>query len=218
MKKIFSCASAFIIAAAFLSVFSILSVSIARAADSSEAMEAYKAVLKNEMEFKSVNHKNNYKLHEFDSGEGEPLKVERFAVVDMDGDGIPEVVLDFQMIWVGVLILHYEDGKVYGFTRPYMAALANDGTYNGNASYAPYNVQYYKVTSVKKDAYKEESLAHIEYKAEGGDIEIISYRIGSTKVSEEEFNAFVDKVNDHIAENEAVWFEFTDANVESALK
>ena len=220
MKKIFSCASAFIIAAAFLFLFtfSIPPVSIARAADSSAAMEAYRAVLKNEMEFYSVEHKKNFRLHEFDCGEGEPIKAERFAVVDMDGDGIPEVVLDFGMIWVGVEVLHYDDGKVYGFTRPYMAALAKDGTYNGNASFAPYNVQYYKPTSVKKDSYKEESLAHIEHKAESGDIEIISYRIGSSKVTEEEFNAFVDKINEHIQGNEAVWFDFTDADIESAFK
>ena len=193
-------------------------VTPAASADSSEAMEAYKAVLQNKMVFYSIDDNKNYKLNEFDCGEDEPIGVERFAVVDMDGDGIPEVVLDFQMIWVGVEVLHYEDGKVYGFNRPYMAALARDGTYDGNASFAPYNVQFYKTTSVKKDAYKEESLAHIEYTADGGDIDITSYRIGESEVTEEEFNAFVGKIYDHIQENEAVWHDYNDTSIASALK
>ena len=193
-------------------------VTPAASADPNAAMEAYRAVLKNEMEFYSVDENKSYKLNEFDCGEGEPIVAERFAVVDMDDDGMPEVVLDFQRTWVGVEVLHYEDGKVYGFNRPYMPALARDGTYDGNASFAPYNVQFYKTTSVKKGAYKVEPLAYIEYKDDGGNIDITSYRIGESKVSEEEFNAFVGKISDHIQENEAVWHDFTDADIASVFK
>ena len=45
------------------------------------------------------------------------------------------------------------------------------------------------------------------------DIEIISHRIGGSKVTEEEFYAFVDKINDHIRENEVVWYNYTESEL-----
>jgi len=52
-----------------------------------------------------------------------------FTVMDLDADGIPEVILGFHP---GIfLILRYEDGIVYGYTRSIrqMGELKKDGTF-----------------------------------------------------------------------------------------
>ena len=184
------------------------------------AMEAYKAVLQSNMMFYSVDDNKDYKLNEFDyMNDGDPLEVYRFTVVDMDGDGLPEVVLDFDNTRFGVEVLHYEGGRVYGFNMSYMPGLAKDGIYNGNASFAAYNIQYYKITSIEKGTYKKESLARIEYEfSANGDIVITSYRIGESKVTEDEFNSFVESIGDHIRDNEVVWHDFTEADIALVFK
>jgi len=57
--------------------------------------------------------------------------IERFAIIDMDGDGVPEIVLA-SMPDGDSLILHYGgDGVVYGFGIPYrqFRFLKEDGTF-----------------------------------------------------------------------------------------
>ena len=61
MKRIFSRTSTLIVAIAFLSALSILPAFVALAANSSAAIEAYKAVLQNEITFYSADENKNYK-------------------------------------------------------------------------------------------------------------------------------------------------------------
>ena len=67
------------------------------------------------------------------SPNSEYAKIDRFSIVDLDGDGESEAVL--QVIDVagdmgGFLVLHREDGKVRGYPRSYreFESLKTDGT------------------------------------------------------------------------------------------
>ena len=67
-----------------------------------------------------------------------PVKVSRFAEVDMDNDAIPEVVLWLERggneSVMGSIILHYQNGWVYGYPMGYrsleLETLKADGTYS----------------------------------------------------------------------------------------
>ena len=67
-----------------------------------------------------------------------PVKVSRFTEVDMDNDAIPEVVLWLERggneSVMGSIILHYQNGWVYGYPMGYRSMLLEtlkvDGTYS----------------------------------------------------------------------------------------
>ncbi|MCL1876242.1 MAG: hypothetical protein FWF87_08310 [Synergistaceae bacterium] len=181
-------------------------------------MEAYKAVLKNEMAFYSANNNKNYKLSEFDywnDTDAHPLEVYRFTVVDMDNDGTPEVVLELTTGFDGAFeVLHYEGGTVYGFNFPYrgMLDLSKDGMYLG--SNGAYDSCVLKAGAIK-DTYKEETVAYSESGQDAnGDLTVVAYYIGSSKVTEDEYDALTKSVFD----NPAVWHDYNDSSIESAFK
>ena len=208
MKRIFSWALILIMAAM------LLSAQPARAADSAAAMEAYKTVLQNEAAFYDIDDKKDYKLNELRDQSGEPLTVSSFTVVDMDGNGTPEAVLDAGS-YNGVVVLHYEDGEVYGFSTSYTYYLSNDGTYNG--SLPAWCFSYCKVTSITKESYKVETLARVEADPFKEDDEPFYY-IGESKVTEDEHAAFVESLSESRQENEAVWHDFTEEHIVSVFK
>ena len=214
MRRIFISASALIMAAALLSI---LPVSMATAANSSAAMEAYKAVLKNEMTFYSTDNKTHYKLCDFDywsESDTYPLDVYQFTVVDMDNDGIPEVVLELTTGFDGSFeVLHYEDGTVYGFNFVYrgMLSLSDDGMYLG--SNGAYDSCILKASSIK-DTYKEDVLAYSESGQDKNGNIIVSYYIGKSKVKEDQYN----ELSQNVFNNPTLWHEFNDANIDSVFK
>ena len=205
----------FIWASVFVITVSLCLTAPAQAADHAVVMEAYKAVLQNEVTFYSINNKKNYKLNELKDERNEQLEVKSFAVVDMDSDGMPEVVLDLGGPYYGVLVLHYEEGNVYGFNTSYTYYLSNDGTYNG--SLQAWYFTYCKVTSITKDTYKVETLARVEVEdieAEGDPF----FYIGESKVTKDEHDAFIQSLLESRQENEAVWHDYTYENIASFFK
>ena len=189
----------------------------AKAADSAAAKEAYKEVLLNKMTFYSTNDKKDYILNDFDywsEHENLPLQIVRFTVIDRGSNGIPMVVLELTSGFDGAFeVLHYEDGKVYGFNHSYrgMRELTTDGIYLGSSGAA--DGGFYKA-SIKKDIYKEEALGYSESGADGS----ISYYIGESKVTESQYDDFLEKMWAHARENEAVWHDYTDENIASFFK
>lgn len=99
------------------------------------AMEAYKAVLQNKAEFFSTDNKKNVYLNDFLTNEeiyGTVFKLTHFTVLDMDGDGTPEVILE---LTVGNYVefyevLHYMNNKVNGYIQVLrgFGNLKTDGT------------------------------------------------------------------------------------------
>ena len=206
MKSIIHWTMALAMAAAAFSI----APTTARAADSVVAMKAYKAALHNKAAFYSIDDKKTYTLNELKDANGDPLKADRFAVVDMDSDGMPEVVLDFGGPYHDVVILHYEGGKLYGFSTAYTYYLANDGSYNG--SLQAWSFTYCKITSIAKNTYTLETLARTEADPnKEGDTP--RYYINESEVTKEKHDAVVQRLLANRQENEALWHDCTDENI-----
>lgn len=100
-------------------------------------MQTFKVVLLNESIFfctdktpyNSIVHQWNGYLNELTYGD-KPTIALQFAVVDLDGDSVPEIVLAIED-YAGFVILRYKEGKVYGNIVSYrtMESLKQDGSF-----------------------------------------------------------------------------------------
>ena len=174
------------------------------------AMAAYKAVLLNESTFYDYYEKSERKISELgceDIIDERQKQPSRFTIMDMNGDGTPEVVFDFDEIICGSYILHYEEGKVYGFHSSFFCEVYSNGISKETEGYAGVFFEYFKTISLNKNGYKVEKIAAQSYdRFETGKW---SYYIGEKEVSEKEFEQFLKKQE----ENSAVWHEFTKENI-----
>ena len=86
------------------------------------SLKAYSAVLQNNTEFLSKDDNKKTYLKDFrylnNDDPDSPLTVVSFAAVDMDGDKIPEIVLEGDN-YIGYEVLHYYEGIVYGYSFVY---------------------------------------------------------------------------------------------------
>ena len=182
-----------------------------------EVTNAYKEVLQNNSEFYSTDNKKNIKLNDFLTNEelyGAVFKVTHFTVLDMDGDKVPEVVLELS---VGdepqfFEVLHYMDSKVYGYLIVYrgLEALKEDGTFNFSSGAADNGAGKLSFAS---DSYKTDMLGYSE-SSQSGDNLTISYFINNETTTKEAFDSFM---NEQAAKKDAVWYEFSPENLEAEL-
>jgi hypothetical protein len=91
-----------------------------------------------------------------------------FIIVDMDGDGLKEVVLECTPGTSQVL--HYEDGEVYSyqFGIRAMKRIHINGIYDASGGAA--SNYYFRLTNLNKDGYTEEMIAKMKddyYEVEG---------------------------------------------------
>ena len=104
-------------------------------------MQAFKAVLLDEITFfctdktpyyNLVNKWNGY-LNEL-AYDSNPIITPQFAVVDLDGDSVPEIVLAIEN-YNGFVILRYKEGNVYGNIVSYrtMYNLKKDGSFESSS-------------------------------------------------------------------------------------
>ncbi|WP_277409538.1 hypothetical protein [Lacrimispora xylanisolvens] len=105
-------------------------------------MQTFKSVLLNEQTllctdkspYDDLDHEWNGYLNEL-AYDSNSIKTPQFAVVDLDGDGISEVVLAIKD-YNGFIILRYKESKVYGFIVSYrsMYNLKADGSFMTSSS------------------------------------------------------------------------------------
>jgi len=181
------------------------------------AMEAYKAVLQNKAEFFSTDNKKNVYLNDFLTNEeiyGTVFKLSHFTVLDMDGDGIPEVVLE---LTVGNYVefyevLHYMDDKVNGYSQVLRGFenLKKDGTvrYSNSA----FNNGYRKL-SLETDACEDDILGYHNTES-NNDVVTRTYFIDNKPATEESYNAFAKEQDE---KKDAVWYEFSQENIETEI-
>ena len=181
------------------------------------ALKAYQSVLKNETIFLSANNMKHYRLNYFNYWEpsgDQPVTVSRFAVVDMDNDGVPEVVLALTNGYDGAFeVLRYNDYGVTGFYFVFRALLnlSQNGTFMGSGGAD--DCSYHRLSFPQKDVFEKETLAYSKSGQDNRGNPTISYFIGDTKVTEEVFNAF----EESLPNNNVVWYDFTEANIQKAL-
>lgn len=114
-----------------------------------EEIQAYRAVLLGEKSFISVtDDKGEYYLNDYHLWWGEyreDFQIRYYSIVDMNQDGICELVLT---AWNTTQIMHYKDGEVHSYQFDYdeIGAIANDGVFMRMPSY-----DYGKIVSFETD-------------------------------------------------------------------
>ena len=181
------------------------------------AMEAYKIVLQNKIEFYSIETKKKVYLNDFLTNNeiyGTTSKINHFAVLDMDGDKIPEVVLGLTVDENPnfVEVLHYMNGEVYGyfFGKDQISDLKTDGTFrwlSGGLTYNGYGKLRFQTNSCETD-----KLAYHESIAtdESSTTFAIAYYINNKLVTKDSYKAFVKEED---AKRDVTWYEFSQENI-----
>lgn len=180
-------------------------------------LDAYKAVLQNKTEFFSTDNKKKIYLNDFLTNEeiyGTVFKVTHFTVLDMDGDKVPEVVLELS---VGnqpefYEVLHYMNDTVYGYLIVYrgLEGLKADGTFSYSSGAADNGFGKLKFES---DAYKVDILGYSKSNQSDTNL-IISYFINNKPVTKESYDSFM---NEQLGKKDAVWYDFSQKNIETEL-
>lgn len=181
------------------------------------AMKSYKSILQNKTKFFSTGENKEVYLKDFHYFNGEhygDIQVTNFTIVDMDGDNIPEMVLK-QNSDMGSEVLHYENGKVYGYNFVYRAletlCLKTDGTFPYSDGVPDHG---YSRLQFSKSTYKTEVFAYCKPVGENNDGTIESYFINGKSVAEEAFNLFQEEQE---AKDSVAWYDLTEQNIEAQL-
>lgn len=170
-------------------------------APSGTAGEAYQAVLRGERGFFRAE-TNDAEL----IGDQTPGYTQ-FAVLDMDGDGTAEVVLQSN---VGLLVLYERNGIVFGFNFAYraMLQLKADGTFSFASSAAENG---FARLSFSGAAY---TILQQTYSEVADTMGTIVYYVDQRQATEE---AFQQAIAQQEAKQDAVWYDLTDSNIQTWL-
>lgn len=180
-------------------------------------LEAYKAVLQNKAEFFSTDNNKDLYLDDFLTNKeiyGTDFEITHFTVLDMDGDNVPEVVLELSVGGEPQFyeVLHYTNGKVNGYLIVYrgLEELKADGTFrfsNGAADYGWGNLRF------ESTPYTTDILAYSQSSQSDTGL-TISYFINNGQVTKEAFDSFG---NEQSGKEDAVWYEPSQKNIEAEL-
>jgi hypothetical protein len=182
-------------------------------------LEAYKAVLQNKVNFISTDDNKKENLNDFlTNGEiyETTFKVLHFTVLDMDGDKIPEIVLELthgESNYPGFYeVLHYMNGSVYGYIQVLrgLENLKTDGTFrlSGGVSYYGYGKLRFESNACETDI-----LGYYE-SSQNNDVITRNYFINNKPVTEESYNSFENEEN---GKKDVVWYEFSQKIIEKEL-
>lgn len=152
--------------------------------DSENIKQILLDVMNSKHKFIDENNKNVY-FKDFEIVEGQTAEVETYAFVDMDDDGIEELIIYTTSDYGAYVILHYENKEVYGYMIGIRSLenLKADGTFiesNGADSHE------YSRMKFNKNEYS------IETEAIYDRIDKI-YKINDTDVSEKEIKDYTEK-------------------------
>ncbi|MFA9466065.1 MAG: hypothetical protein ACERKN_17435 [Velocimicrobium sp.] len=179
---------------------------------------AYKAVLQNDIAFISTEDNLEFFLNDFLSRNSEYegiYKVTHFTVIDMDGDQISEVILELSLgdYPDQYEILHYSNGKVYGYNYVYRGfeMPKEDGTYSYANSASDVGTE--KILNFNSDAVEIETLGYAQSDYSGENI-VISYFVNNASVAKEDFDAFIDQQN---KKKDLQWYAFSAENIEEKV-
>jgi len=180
-------------------------------------LEKYKAVLLDNAEFYSTDNNKQLSLDDFLTGKeiyADSLEATRFTVIDMDGDEIPEIILELTVDEYPEFyeVLHYMNGTVYGYNFPYrgLHGLKTDGTfhYSNGASDNGYGKLKFQTTG-----YEVDKLGYMS-STQNNEGTTISYFINNKPVSENSYNSFSKEQDE---KKDADWTDYTRTDVEKAL-
>ncbi len=189
----------------------------APAPSGNSAFEAYKAVLQGKAEFFSTDNQKELSLNDFLTNQEiyeTIFEATQFAVLDMDGDKVPEVVLGLS---VGnepqfYEVLHTMNDTVYGYLFPIrgLQGLKTDGTFGYSSGAADSGFGKMKFET---DTFQTDTLGYSE--SSQGETELtVSYFINNEPVTKEAFDSFA---SEQSAKEDVAWYEFSEENIEAEL-
>lgn len=176
--------------------------------------DVYRDVLQNKTAFLSTEDRKDMNLNDFlnKNSDGSALKVTHFAVLDMDGDKTPEVILELSIDGypTSFEIMHYMNGKVYGYSIPYrgLESLKEDGSFWSSGGASDNACVKLKFNS---NAYVTDTLGY----SESGQVNKVSYFINNKTTTKEAFDLFTKEQNQ---KKDAVWYEFSQNNIQTELQ
>ena len=179
-----------------------------------EPLDALKAVLLNKAPFiypYSYGVSGKGTVYEEDRGyledvlEKHQIFVTRFAIIDMDGDGISEIILEWGNC-IGSVLLRYWDGKVFGKEFGYraMGNIRDDGSsWGSNSAFESFVHRLFFIgDSSLYSTIAEKNEKPYPYESR--------YYVYDVQVSKEEWQ----KANDmHDALPEIEWYEFSEEEI-----
>ena len=174
--------------------------------DKTSVLEIYKKILQNEAFFYNEDKEETYlSLYQDHILE---LNFRHFAVIDMDADGLPELVLH-KMQDGSSIVMHYYDGYVYGKEYGFrgMKFLKEDGTFDWSNS--AFNSG---IGKLKFNGANQETIYLAENDTQDGK-EI--YRIDKIEVSQADYLTFTANQD---KKEEIVWHELTIENILTEMK
>lgn len=159
--------------------------------DNDKIQTLLKDVMNNKKEFTTENNKEVL-LKDFVIIDDEKAQVDKYATVDMDSDGIEELIILTTSEYGSYVVLHYENGIIYGYKIGIrsLESLKKDGTFIGSSGATS---NEYLTMSFDKNKYKTTAFAIY-------DTVNNVYEVEGKKVSEE----FAKEYTDKWAERESV--------------
>lgn len=133
-----------------------------------------------------------------------PFSIEQFTVLDLDNDGIEEVVLQISLAeneCAGFEILHYKEGTVYGYTlvpRGF-ANLKNDGTFWVSSGASDNGVV--RISNFSSTDYSVDEILYCRDN---------TFYINQEKTSAQNYNIAMDE---QLSKTDATWYDFTENNL-----
>jgi len=182
-------------------------------------LDAYRAVLENRTEFYSTDSKKSLLLQDFLTNEeiyGASFDPYNFSVLDMNGDGTPEVVLELTVNGDPQFfeVLHTIGDQVYGYLIPFrgMESLKADGKFMYSSGYADYGWAEMTLTA---DGQTMSQLGFCE-SVTSEDLSTITeyYYIDGAMVDKDAFDTYMEE---QTAKADAVWYDCTAENYDSML-
>lgn len=178
----------------------------------------FQSVLQGRTSFFSTDANQNLSIQELGQAAGidssiavEPFK---FAVIDLDGDDVQEIVLWLQAgenDSFGFEILRQQGGQIYGYALVYRAFmdLKKDGTFSFSSGAADSG---FGSISFTDKSYKIHEIARSESAYDANDELTVSYFVNGQAATEAEFMSAVEK---QAGKESILWYDFNDENIAS---
>lgn len=175
------------------------------------AMAAYAAVLQNKTQLKYPSYKTK-EFHEmYYDGLAYGLKddPESQLTVDMDGDGIEEIIFSYNSKYV---ILHYEDEIVYGFTvsRTAMSTVYADGSF----SWYVYDQRFGSESGISRLSFNDGFPVYKEVCRTNGN----EYYMGGEQVDADQYHQYLDGMYEYKINFDYFDLSLLDSNITKALQ
>ena len=143
------------------------------------------------------------------------VSIVEFTVLDLDGDGVPEVLLSLQInSGAGaVVIMRCQDMTIYGYTAWYreFSDLKQDGTFSFSSGAS--NNGFGRIRFENGD-FTVDRIAYVESSYDSDNNKGVSYFVNYKSVSEAEFVLALEQQDE---KPDARWYAFTEENIEELL-